>query len=114
MKRRENFFLIALALCTLLTTSACGTTMRSVRGAFDQGDYPLAKSRIAEVREPAPTDSSYASYSLYRGLICGALGDVSCAKIFLGRAEEAQHRMPSSLDEDEKRRLQVGLETYVK
>jgi hypothetical protein len=114
MKRSGDFLLVAVSLCTLLTTSACGGTMRGVRGAFDQGDYPLAKSRIADVREPAPTDSSYVSYSLYRGLVCGALGDVSCAKSFLSRAEEAHRRMPNALDEDDQRRLQVGLETYVK
>ncbi len=97
-----------------LLAAGCGGPLSEGQGEFEKGHYAQAAQSLAAIeagsRAWAPAER--AEYALYRGLACGALGDVARARAWLGRAKAREDAHPGSLAPDDARRLRLAIDTY--
>lgn len=104
---------IALPL-VLLGSAACGGPLAEGEALFEKGHYAEAKQTLATMDVPGRRwrVPERAQYSLYRGLIYGALGDVPRAAGCLREAKDLRDRHPDALDRQDELRLDAALDTY--
>jgi hypothetical protein len=100
-----------LALCTVF--AGCNSKMLQAKSAFHAGNYGEARLALTEL-EPAIVNWSVQDrtvFALYRGMTCQAQGDLDCAHLWLYRAKSAVDAAPASLDETDRARLRLALES---
>jgi hypothetical protein len=103
-----------LALTVLASlSSACGGRLSEGRSEFDKGHYAAARQVLTAMDHggqwPVP---ERAQYALYRGLTCGALGDVGRASVWLREARSLEDAHPGALAADDDARLRAALQSY--
>jgi len=104
-----------LCPAVLLTTvlSACSGPLSEGRSEFDKGHYAAARHVLTSMDHPGKWGvPERAEYALYRGLSCGALGDVAHARAFLAEARALEDAYPGSLPAEDDHRLRAALQTY--
>ncbi len=100
-----------VSLLAILT--ACGGPLSHGRAEFDEGHYAAARQTLASMDRPGRWGvPERALYALYRGLSCGALGDVARAREWLYEARALEDAYPGSLQADDDHRLRAALQTY--
>src|SRR5258706_3471282 len=100
------------SLVLLLLLTGCGGAFANGRDAFQHGHYPEAKRSLLEASGDVGhcEIARQAEYSLYLGLTHAELGDVAAARTWLERAKTIESEHPGALDQDDRARLQLGLE----
>ncbi len=100
----------------LLLASACaGNLLGEAEHEFSAGQYAQAKATIEKIDASEYEQASArrrTEYSLYRGLIFGALGDRKEAVTWLGMAKQTEDQHPGSLGEDDQARLHLAEQQY--
>lgn len=98
-------------LATLLV--ACGSGLSDAKSAFHKGRISEAKTQLVRMEEESHTWSPRrrAEYALYRGLVHHSLGDRNAAGVWLAEAKSTEDTHPKSLSEEDRVRLQLGLES---
>jgi hypothetical protein len=97
----------------LAALPACGGSLAEGRSEFDEGHYAAARHVLAAMDHPGKWGvPERAGYALYRGLSCGALGDVPRARAFLAEARALEDAYPGSLSPEDDHRLRAALQTY--
>jgi hypothetical protein len=104
---------VATLVVACAALCACGGPLSDARAEFDRGHYAAARQLLAPLDHPGRwVVSDRATYALYRGLTCGALGDVGRARAWLLEARALEQDHPGSLPAEDDRRLRVALRTY--
>ncbi len=102
-----------LTLLLALPVAGCGGPLSDARTEFDRGHYPAARQALASMERNGVWEvSERAAYALYRGLTCGALGDVPRARVWLGQARALRDAHPGALSPDDEARLHAALQTF--
>jgi hypothetical protein len=96
-----------------LAVAACGGPLSDARTEFDRGHYVAARQVLASMERTGVWEvPERAGYALYRGLTCGALGDVPRARVWLDQARTLRDAHPGALSADDEARLHAALQTY--
>ncbi len=92
---------------------ACGSGLSDAKSAFHKGRISEAKTQLVRMEEESHTWSPRrrAEYALYRGLTHHSLGDRNAAGVWLAEAKSIEDTHPKSLAEEDRVRLQLGLES---
>jgi hypothetical protein len=102
-----------LVLLAPAALTACGGPLSEGRSEFDKGHYAVARHVLTSMDHPGKWGvPERAEYALYRGLSCGALGDVPRARAFLAEARALEDAYPGSLPPEDDHRLRAALQTY--
>ncbi len=103
-------FFAALLLVSLV---ACAGGLKGVKEDFRAGRLPEAKAKLVSLERESWDWSGprRAEYALYRGLVHHALGDRALASYWLTEAKKFDEAYPGALDEDDKTRLRLALES---
>jgi hypothetical protein len=107
---RRSFWLTPLLA---LAVAGCGGPLSDARTEFDRGHYAAARQVLASMERTGVWEvPERAGYALYRGLSCGALGDVPRARVWLAQARALRDAHPGALSPDDEARLRAALQTY--
>ena len=107
---RARAALVLLLACAL---AACTGGLGSAKSAYRKGRLDEAKTELValEAESKAWAPSRRVEYALYRGLVHLALGDRGAAGVWLREAKAAEDAHPGTLEEDDKARLRLALES---
>jgi hypothetical protein len=106
-----SYFFVFFVLLAL--ASACGGPLSEGRSEFDKGHYAAARQALASMDRPGRWGvPERAQYALYRGLTCGALGDLARARAWLHEARALEDAYPGSLPADDEQRLRAAMQSY--
>jgi hypothetical protein len=96
-----------------LSLAACSGPLADAEAQFAKGQYPAAHQELVGLEAESRTwnDAGRAEYALYRGLTLISLGDRGRATVWLREAKAIDDRHPSSLPNEDARRLAVALES---
>jgi hypothetical protein len=113
MSRRFPRSCLTLLCALYLLTSGCGGPLSDARTEFERGHYAAARQLLASMeRTGVWAVPERTGYALYRGLTCGALGDVPRARVWLSQARSLRDAHPDALSPDDDSRLRAALQTY--
>lgn len=103
----------ALALLLAVSLAACGGGLASAKSAYRKGRLDEAKSELVPLEKESGrwSPSRRSEYALYRGLVHLGLGDRGAAGVWLREAKAAEDAHPGLLDEDDRTRLRLALES---
>ena len=104
----------ALMLCVLSAlVVACNSKLLQAKSAFHAGNYGDARIALTdlEVASASWSPPDRTVFALYRGMTCQAQGDMECARLWLYRAKSAVDAEPNRLDDGDRARLRLALES---
>lgn len=93
--------------------AACSSGLGGAKSAYRKGRFDEAKTELAslEAESKAWPASRRVEYALYRGLVHLSLGDRAAAGVWLREAKAAEDAHPGTLEEDDRARLRLALES---
>ncbi len=99
---------LSLAIAAL-ALAGCASRLEAAKSAYNAGDYPEAKAKLAMLEKDAPglPTCRRAEFELYRGLTLLALGDQQSARSSLEKAKT----QPTCFEKEDTARLDLALES---